>query len=115
MTAIRRQRKAGNVHAKVFGFFNNKMEDNILYVYKECETMDKHENLYWGLQNYTREELETFVLYQIYPFNCGLFLFNNTNEMKDDFCNILNMIDTYEKEYFYEQSFMNYYFNKKRN
>jgi len=96
-------------------FFNNKMEDNILYVYKECDTMDKHENLYWGLQNYTREELETFALYQIYPFNCGLFLFNNTNEMKDDFHNILNMIETYEKEYFYEQSFMNYYFNKKRN
>ena len=35
--------------------------------------------------------------------------------MKNDFDNIINFIANYNGKYFYEQSFMNYYFNKKGN
>lgn len=89
--------------------------DNILYVYKEYDIIEYHKEKWWSLQNYTNEDLETFRVNKIYPFNCGIFLFNNTIEMKTDFMSILHKISVYTGDYFYEQSFMNEYFNKKMN
>uniref|UniRef100_A0A6C0DR79 Nucleotide-diphospho-sugar transferase domain-containing protein n=1 Tax=viral metagenome TaxID=1070528 RepID=A0A6C0DR79_9ZZZZ len=93
--------------------FNNELTDNILYVYKEKHDINEHKQIFWGLENYTDEDLEIFRQKSIYPFNCGIFLFNNTSEMKDDFTNIHNIILNHTGKFFYEQSFMNYYFNKK--
>jgi hypothetical protein len=93
--------------------FNNILCDDILYVYKEIDDINCHNHIFWGLENYTPLELERFEEKNIYPFNCGLFLFNNTIGMKEDFKNIILFISTYNGKSFYEQSFMNYYFNKK--
>jgi len=95
--------------------FDLNTDDNIMYVYKERNNINDHNNLFWGLRNYTAKDISDFKKNNIYPFNCGLFHFNNTIEIKSDFLNILNMIDTHKGEYFYEQSFMNIYFNKKGN
>jgi len=93
----------------------HELADNVLYVYKEQNDINQHNHIYWGLQNYTSEELESFSLHSIYPFNCGLFLFMNTPEMKKDFDSIIAFISSYKGKFFYEQSFMNYYFNRKGN
>jgi hypothetical protein len=39
--------------------------------------------------------------------------FLNNETMKQHFDNILDMVENYEGEYYYEQSFMNKYFNLK--
>jgi lipopolysaccharide biosynthesis glycosyltransferase len=44
------------------------------------------------------------------PFNAGQFLFLNSNRMKEHFDNVRWLKDTWPCPYFYEQSFMNYYF-----
>lgn len=44
------------------------------------------------------------------PFNAGQFLFLNSSRMKEHFENVRWLKDSWPCEYFYEQSFMNYYF-----
>ena len=95
--------------------FEHEISENILYVYKETSNILDHNAIYWGFSNYTHDELEQFRIKHMYPFNCGLFLFKNTVEMKTDFNNILLMMKNHKGTFFYEQSFMNYYFNKKNN
>ena len=99
----------------VNNIFDLLINDNILYVYKEKTDINDHNSKFWGFCNYTNNELENLKKNNIYPFNAGLFLFFNTNEIKNDFNNILNNIKNHKGEYYYEQSFMNYYFNKKGN
>jgi len=94
---------------------NLDLDDDILYVYKESSDINHHNNICWGLQNYSNNDIKIFKKNGIYPFNCGLFYFNNTIGMKNDFSNILDMISSYRGNFFYEQSFMNVYFNKKGN
>ena len=56
--------------------------------------------------------IDFFAKNNIYPFNCGLFAFINTADMKKHFSNILDVIKTHTGIYYYEQSFMNVYFNR---
>lgn len=44
------------------------------------------------------------------PFNAGQFMFLNSSRMKNHFENILWLKNVWPDIYFYEQSFMNYYF-----
>jgi hypothetical protein len=46
----------------------------------------------------------------IVPFNAGQFMFLNSSRMKEHFSNIRWLKSAWPDEYFYEQSFMNYYF-----
>ena len=46
------------------------------------------------------------------PFNAGQFLFLNSNKMKKHFDNLNWFMENWAGEYFFEQSFMNYYFCK---
>jgi lipopolysaccharide biosynthesis glycosyltransferase len=91
--------------------FSN-MVDQKLYAFAEHREFGFHFANYFSLMNYTFEDYSFFKEHKIYPFNCGLFGFLNSDEMKDHFARILSMIDNYEGEYYYEQSFMNVYFNK---
>lgn len=91
------------------------LENNVLYVFKERDSIDDHNIPFWGFENYTPQDLETFSSHSIYPFNCGLYLFMNDTEMKKNFESILHFISEYKGNFFYEQSFMNYFFNRKRN
>ena len=45
----------------------------------------------------------------IVPFNAGQFMFLNSSRMKEHFSNIRWLKSAWPDEYFYEQSFMNYY------
>jgi hypothetical protein len=46
----------------------------------------------------------------IVPFNAGQYMFLNSSRMKGHFSNIRWLKNVWPDEYFYEQSFMNYYF-----
>ena len=95
--------------------FQKDLAENILYVYKEKININDHNHRYWGFENYTEKDLDEFKINNIYPFNCGIFLFKVSDEIKSDFSLILEKIKNHKGDYYYEQSFMNVYFNKKRN
>jgi len=46
----------------------------------------------------------------IVPFNAGQFMFLNSSRMKEHFANVRWLKNVWPDTYFYEQSFMNYYF-----
>ena len=52
----------------------------------------------------------------IHPFNAGIFMFQPNHVMKKHFQSVLHMIATYNTSqfFFYEQSFLNYYFPRHR-
>jgi lipopolysaccharide biosynthesis glycosyltransferase len=91
---------------------NNTLEDNRLYVMPENKNMESHTHNYWSLQNYTGEDINFFTTNNIYVFNAGCFLFKNTNAMKEHFLKLKKIIQNHTGNFFYEQSFMNVYFNK---
>lgn len=89
---------------------------NMLHVKHEgAYTHDVHKLLWFSLKHipYTDEELQEFVERKQCVFNTGHFGFSVSNDMKTNFNNIIKLInESHNKEFFYEQSFMNYYFNK---
>ncbi len=100
-------------------FLELTLEPNILYVgddlvYKKI-TLNPHNNIMWSLHNYTEEELRKLKENKVEPFNAGCFLFQNTPSMRRDFESVCEMMRTWKGNFFYEQSFMNVYFNKKGN
>jgi len=67
--------------------------------------------LYHGLRFYTKDQVENIKNNKQMPFNAGQFMFKNSLYMKMHFENMLWLMDVYPGEYFFEQSFMNHYFN----
>ena len=94
-------------------YFEKINQEGMLYVYTETTNQENHKHLFWSLQNYTEEDYAFFRRENISPFNAGTFGFVSTGEMKHNFESIGEMIATYTGSYFYEQSFMNVYFNKR--
>lgn len=94
-------------------YFQKMNEEDKLYTYTETNNQDHHKEIYWSLQSYTQEDYAFFCTENILPFNAGTFGFVSTEEMKDNFTSIRDMIATHTGSYFYEQSFMNVYFNKR--
>lgn len=88
------------------------IDKNLLYVYTESTDHNDHKKIYWSLESYTDEELSEFKNKSIYPFNAGTFAFVPSPEMKSHFTEIRHMIETHTGSFFYEQSFLNVYFNK---
>jgi len=93
-------------------FFDGITEDKI---YAGDETpytyINLHKLKFHSFLNYTDEQLLFFEKNKIKPFNCGLFGFMNNSVMKQHFDNILEMVRTHTGHFYYEQSFMNVYFN----
>lgn len=67
--------------------------------------------LYHGLKFYTKEQVESIKNNRQMPFNAGQFMFKNSSHMRKHFENLNWFINHYPGEYFFEQSFMNHYFN----
>ncbi len=86
-----------------------------LCAYAESKDTNLHNYIYWSLNNYTPQNLEYFKNNNIYGFNAGLFGFKPTYIMKLHFSNICGLIKAHTGPFFYEQSFMNYYFNLSNN
>ena len=84
----------------------------VLNVYTEKTDQGAHLDLYYGLQTYTQEDLEAFEKNQTHVFNCGHWGLVMDADLAQDFTNVSEMMKNYPGQYFYEQSFMNVYFNK---
>ncbi len=95
--------------------FNDIVTTDKLCAYPESYDQKYHTHLYWSLMNYTKDQLDYFNSNNIYIFNAGLFGFKNTPDMKRHFSNVRGIIKNHNGPYFYEQSFMNYYFNLTNN
>lgn len=92
--------------------FDEYLEHETLYVcsppaYKSCTLLSPTHGIMY-LSNYDAEFL--YDNPKIVPFNAGQFLFLNSSRMKEHFENVRWLKDSWPCEYFYEQSFMNYYF-----
>ena len=96
----------------ILKILNNKLEDNKLYVMSENTNITSHKELFWSLDNYSEEDINFFTSNNIYVFNAGCFLFKNIHSMKEHFLKLKELIKTHKGNFFYEQSFMNVYFNK---
>lgn len=103
------------VHTDVTQILTQVVQKDILYVGTESTKFDDHKYIYWSLNNYTSEQLENFEKESIFVFNAGCFAFVCNDIMKKHFQNVLSLIDNYVGEFFYEQSFMNVYFNLANN
>lgn len=64
-----------------------------------------------SLRYFTEEELDYILQNKIRPFNAGHFMFINNERMIEHFKNVYWLYNVWPGSYFYEQSFMNYYFN----
>ena len=99
------------VHVNVRTLFDRIVEKGLLYVYTESTDQACHQDIYWSLNGYSSDELTFFKENSIHVFNAGCFMFRVDEEMSQHFANIRKMIDAYTGAFFYEQSFMNVYFN----
>ena len=81
------------------------------HLYVVRENSHEHMQPYFGFQNYTQDQLDFFKKNDIGVFNAGEFAFRNSPEMLHHFQNVYNSILNFSGTYFYEQSFLNYYFN----
>jgi len=100
------------VHTSLEPFFNGVRRSGILYVYTEREEQYEHKNLCFSLLNYTPEDFIMFKMHKVMVFNTGCFLFIPSLTMKFHFDEIRKMIKNHKGPFFFEQSFMNVYFNK---
>jgi lipopolysaccharide biosynthesis glycosyltransferase len=93
----------------------NRIKINNLYACAEHKTdlIFYHQQKYHSLLDYTEEQLTFLKDNNIHVFNAGLFGFLNTPDMKEHFDNVLDLIEKHKdnSNYWYEQSFMNVYFN----
>ncbi len=60
---------------------------------------------------FTEKNKEFLVKHNPPVFNAGHFYFENTEQMQEHFKNVLWLAEVWPSVYFYEQSFMNQYFN----
>lgn len=91
--------------------FDKKIYPNKIYSSNHCYDVDMHNMVYNTIQKYSVEQIARFRSSNIFPFNAGQFLFLNTPTMRLHFKNIRKFIKKWEGKYFFEQSFMNTYFN----
>lgn len=89
-------------------------DDNVLYCVPELQA--NHEQSYYHCRDdpYTPEVLASFAKENIYPFNCGQFALILSENMQQHFTQVAEQKLTYDPSlHFYEQSFMNNYFNRR--
>lgn len=82
-----------------------------LHVFPERMDINHHKNLWWSLEKYKPEDYALFAARNQHVFNCGQFAFRVNDTMKQHFQNVIDLIKSHKGKYFYEQSFMNHYFN----
>ena len=90
-------------------FFEDDIEDNYLDVVVVAGGNPVSTN--HSLKFFDETELHYILDNRIRPFNAGHFLFNNTKKMQEHFNVVYWLYLVWPGAYFYEQSFMNYYFN----
>lgn len=99
-----------------FSIMDEKITDerkHYLYAHKEKEDPMQNKIPFWSMNNYTDDDMQFFKDNHICPFNAGMFAFRYSLEMKEHFARVSEMIITSPKVFFFEQAYMNVYFNKK--
>jgi hypothetical protein len=91
--------------------FQRMRDPGALYTCSEYKFKDPHRSLFYSLQTYTREEIARLTQQKIQGFNCGQFAFFVNDYMRTHFRNVSALMWGYKGTSFYEQSFMNVYFN----
>jgi Glycosyl transferase family 8 len=84
-----------------------KAVSNVLYAPEE----GTHDGKFWTLGLYRPIDFIEMKKRGIKSFNSGTFLFIPTREMLGHFKNVKRMAETFRGSHFYDQSFLNYYFN----
>lgn len=102
------------VHMNVNALIHRIMAPGKLYVYTETTNQCDHKNIMWSLCSYDDLELEIFRLCSVHVFNAGCFAFIRNDAMKQHFEAVKTMMSNHKGPFFYEQSFMNVYFNRNR-
>jgi hypothetical protein len=93
--------------------FSNKLKQNTLYTAYNLNLTSNHfKSIHHGFEYLDEEFIQEMKANSQMPFNAGQFIFRNSNKMREHFANVRWMIDNWSGEYFFEQSFMNYYFSK---
>ena len=84
-----------------------KAQPNKLYAPAEG-TLD---GKYWTLNSYKKDDFERLRKNGINSFNSGTMLFKPSEQMKRHFQNVKKLALDYKGKHFYDQTFLNYYFN----
>eukprot|EP00457_Paulinella_chromatophora_P003281 gb/GEZN01003288.1/.p1 GENE.gb/GEZN01003288.1/~~gb/GEZN01003288.1/.p1 ORF type:complete len:701 (-),score=13.94 gb/GEZN01003288.1/:114-1994(-) len=92
------------------------LEPTKLHVFREKNNASFFAEMYWSLPSleFSKPEIDALQAECITPFNAGTFMFQPNDIMRAHFANVLNLFLTWKKTFFYEQSFLNYYFPKQR-
>jgi lipopolysaccharide biosynthesis glycosyltransferase len=91
-------------------FKKTPIQKNILYAPQEGEIKGK----FWYLDSYTEQNVARLEQHGVQSFNSGTFMFVPTLTFLKHFEKIKIMATEYKgKKHFYDQSFLNYYFNTK--
>lgn len=88
------------------------IENHKLNVVVEDYNIKNHERIQFSLLDYETKDLDFFRDNNIYTFNSGTFGFYNTLSMKRHFSNVIEIIKNHKGLSYFEQSFLNSYFNK---
>lgn len=108
------------IHTNINTIVSSIVSYNKVYVFSEKSYMypefkdrnvNFHTESYWSLNNYSQSDLDYLSNTNTEVFNAGLFAFKPTTGMKNHFIAMNNMIQAHNGPFFYEQSFMNVYFN----
>ena len=100
------------VYADVMEILRGLTRDDVLYVPTESTEMSRHQMFCWSHGDYTEDELVMFEREGVHVFNCGCFGFRPSKHIRRHFTNILEAVGSHEGKFYYEQSFMNAYFNR---
>jgi hypothetical protein len=97
--------------------FNMITRDDVLYVVRNCYDINyyKYGNSFGCKDDpYDEETLKMFEEKQIYGFNAGQFGFRVSDTMRHHFMEVYKALKRFDPAiHFYEQSFINNYFNRK--
>jgi lipopolysaccharide biosynthesis glycosyltransferase len=99
------------VHVDVSTVFSSIVDSGRLYVATESTNQEHHRHLFFSLENYTQQQLQHFKEQDIHVFNAGTFGFVRGHAMQGHLAAVREMIATHTGKFFYEQSFLNVYFN----
>ncbi len=91
--------------------FSQPSSPNVLYSAIHKFSHELHKTQYHTVSTYSQNQISRFSEKNIFAFNAGQFFFLNTQTMQDHFTNIKDFVKIWDGKYFFEQSFMNTYFN----
>ena len=99
------------INYRMEDLFSRCLDDNKLYAPVEDYSIENHRRIQFSLGDYNQEDIDFFREKKIYTFNCGTFMFKNSYLMRKHFRDVYSMMIERKKDFFADQSFMNYYFN----